>query len=213
MHSKKNIVLGVITFLICLILGYGGIKMLKPQKDEITLPLSTPPDVVESIQYITTRIDTICRDDTTFQVITKEKHYADLINGDTIPRSNEFLPQEEEIISFPPPPVKPDRGRGSVDPPVHKTSYLEPPTMTKEEFQRLLLDPSDNILIGVGNNQVSGHVRISVSGMHSDEAIRPTKVQDVREKLSTETWKDVRVNSVHFNSKGIIDAATVTPIY
>lgn len=238
MQSKKNIVLGVATFLVFLIIGYGVIKILQPQKTEVT---PQPLNIDESGQDADTAMsETIFDDDTISQVVMQENSYDepnyDVMNSSqekTVVREKENAGskttsihieddvktssnKKRNMVSYRD--SKPldkgtgsDFGHGSKDK-GYTTEKVQ--SMTKNEFQSLLRDQNDNILLGVGNEKVSGSVRISVNGMHSDEAVRPTKVQDVREKLYTDTWKDVRVTSVHVDpSTGKIDAATVTPIY
>lgn len=228
--KKKNLLTGAV-FIVCLGAGYGITRMLKPASEEASAP--EEPNI-EHIQYITSQRDTITRGDTILAVITKTRHYADVSNGDTIRRSDETIDVQEEVIDVPTPSPLVDAEEKNVQTrhvdnstasssgshvvdkrtTVTETPKVKPALMSKYDFERLLCNTDDNTLEGVGSEKVSGHVRISVKGMRSDDSNKPSRVGGVRDKLSTGIWSSVKVVSVEADpNTGKIISATVEPVY
>lgn len=207
MLSKKNIALGIVTFLICLILGYEGMKLFVPQEQ-----VAPQPSTEQDIQNVTTELDTNSRGDSNSQVIMVDNVVE---HKELDPKPTPKPIPDPKPVPGPTPDPRPVPKPTPTPDPCPNPEPVKPTVvkMTRTDFQNMLRNQDDNILVGIGNDRVSGNVRISVNNMHSDEPLRPTMVQDVREKLGTETWKNVKVTNVQYDPTGKIVAATVEPIY
>lgn len=190
MKKRKDIVYGALAFVGCLVIGYGGTRLLKSDNPEIV-----PQDTIVVSPEGNEDIDTP----------------KDSISSDTI--KNESKSSNFEDIQ-----EKPSRlGETGNKTKIKKeigTSEPKPALMSKEELESLIRNSSDNSLEGAGNEKTAKFVRITVTGMQPDEPNRPTRVAGVREKLETNTWKSVRVVSVESDPEtGKITSAVVEPIY
>ncbi len=85
--------------------------------------------------------------------------------------------------------------------------------MSKQEFQKLLLTQTDVTLLGGKNPKVAKHIRFTIQNMHSDETIRPDDVLSIRAKIANDIWTSAKVISVDYDNNGLINAATVSPVY
>lgn len=84
--------------------------------------------------------------------------------------------------------------------------------MSAGEFQSLLLNQSDNSLLGGKNPKVARTVYIRTQGMNDGEKA-PGDVLAVREKIANGIWTSARVLSVGYDQSGRINSATIQPVY
>lgn len=206
MQSKKNIVLASVAFVICVTAGFFTTKYLKSNTEE---DIPAPPQERE-IVYDGPVAD---NDTTYYEEDVVADHNTNVVSAqypekpsgpktdNTVPKYKDESPQTDKPVT-----------QIQSEPVVKKENVKA--KMTKAEFQSLLLNSDDNILEGIGNEKVSGNVRISVRNMHADELRKPERAGDVRDKIATDTWRSVRVISVESDPKtGQIISATIEPIY
>lgn len=226
MQSKKKNLLTAAVFIVCLGVGFGITRMLKLASEEAHAPEPVPEPEIDSIKFIS-QGDTIIQADTTLAKKTEGEHDAE--GGDDVDisiRSDEATNVKKDARSVTEEKTKQSQyadnsaasssGSHAADKNVitDEKPKVKPALMNKDDFEKLLRNTDDNTLEGVGSEKVSGHVRISVKGMRSDDPNRPSRVGGVRDKLSTGTWSSVRVLSVEADpNTGKIISATVEPIY
>ena len=84
--------------------------------------------------------------------------------------------------------------------------------MTASEFQSLLLNQNDNTLLGGRNPKVSRYVALKCTGLREDD-FPANDILHVREKIANGIWKSASVTSIGYNEQGLINSATISPIY
>ena len=84
--------------------------------------------------------------------------------------------------------------------------------MSVGEFQSLLLNQSDNSLLGGKNPRVARYVKLTCLGLRDDD-YAAGDIQHVRDKIANGIWKTAIVISVNYNERGQINAATIKPVY
>lgn len=84
--------------------------------------------------------------------------------------------------------------------------------MTAHEFQALLLNQSDNSLLGGKHPNVARNIRLSFEGLREDDK-KPGDILAVREKIAFGIWSSARVIGVNYDENGKIYAAKIQPIY
>lgn len=219
---NKKIIIYAATFLTCLVIGFLVMNALKPiqSEEEITTPQPADTEEEEEEVIVPERIafekaETFTRRETrqgkrrglksdTIMDVTYETRYTGYTLGpDTTIEQQMTRELSKRVVSI----IKED--------PVQKEdkTIVVQPKMTIGQFQALLNNTSDNILEGIGNDNVSGAVRISVrSQKEGGKHVR--NARDVREKIETGLWRSARVVSLgHDESTGIIISAVVEPVY
>lgn len=217
-QNIKNIVIYVVIFVLCLFVGFGVTGLLKPsEKVDIPTPVHVPvpptPDVKEpqyfSFSYNDVRRETHkgnkrgLKSDTIMDVTYEIIYTGYTLDGDTLEKNTEIKELSRKIIRI-------DKEnlikKDTVPTPV-------PARMTVRQFESMLNNLSDNILEGVGNNDVSGAVRITVR-KQKEGGKKVRNVRDVREKIETGLWFHAKVLSLGSDSlSGKIFSAVVEPIY
>lgn len=84
--------------------------------------------------------------------------------------------------------------------------------MSASEFQSLLLNQSDNSLLGGRNPKVALYVSLKCVGLREDD-FPANDIQHVRDKIANGIWKSASVTSVGYNERGQINSATISPVY
>ena len=85
-------------------------------------------------------------------------------------------------------------------------------TMSAGEFQSLLLNQSDNSLLGGKNPKVARTVYIRTQGMNDGEKA-PGDILSVREKIANGIWASANVVNVGYDQSGRINSVTIRPVY
>lgn len=217
--NKKTIIYAA-TFIVCLVIGFFVTNVLKPaptEEDIITpLPaLDTEEEVTVPEKIPFEKAVTFIRREThqgkkrglksdTIMDVTYETCYTGYTLGsDTTIEQQTTRELSKRIVRI----VKEEPAMKEDKPNVAE------PKMTPGQFQALLNNTSDNILEGIGNENVSGAVRISVKNQ-KEGGKRVRNVRDVREKIETGLWRSARVVSLgHNESTGTIISAVVEPVY
>jgi len=223
MNSKKGPIIAALVFLGCLIAGFVVTTELKPEE-----PVDGRGQVEDIIRRVESFCDTVehidpATKDTIIMEICTATLFDDSVTnkGDTIPGigipgeltereigRKVFIADNEPGDGGVGVPTRPTPPRPTPNPvPIHVEPTPVAAKMSTSEFQGLINNTSDNILEGIGNDKVSGHVRISVSGYPDVQ-----RVGGVREKIETGMWKGVRVIRLESDPKtGKIIGATVEP--
>ena len=218
MQQGKRKAIYILTFLTCLIVGFAVAKLIKPdnrepspgQEPELPIPL-----VEEPVRQYFSYADTFVRREThkgwkkglkndTIMNVTYETRYTGcILNGDTTEKKSETKEVSRSIVKI---------DKEDPKPPVEEPKQVLP-RMTNAQFQSLLNSTSDNILEGIGNEDVSGSVRITVRNQ-KEEGKKVRNVRDAREKIETRLWKSARVISLGHNEQtGQIISAVIEPVY
>lgn len=96
--------------------------------------------------------------------------------------------------------------------------YIAPPPpppvigMTASEFQTLLLNLSDNSVLGGKNPKVAKYVHLSFQNLRDGDAA-PGDIQAVRDKIEFGQWTSARVVSVQYDNVGRVNSAVIRPVY
>ena len=187
--KKKNIVITSLLFLVCLGVGFGLTKWATRdnQREEQSVESETTNTPVEVTPVPSAPI-------------------SDTTEPEPTPPKSEPTPPKPEptpittVVKLRPRPVV-------ADDPEPAPKMVE---MTKEEFERMLNDPNDNVLLGTGSEKVSGAVRITAIHLREDEVNKPSDVLGVRQKKEFGIWpKGAKVVSVGRDENGRIISAEV----
>ena len=85
-------------------------------------------------------------------------------------------------------------------------------SMSAGEFQALLLNQSDNSLLGGKHPKVGKSISLSFVGLRDGEK-KPGDILSVREKIAYGIWSSAKVLSVGYDERGKINSARIQPIY
>lgn len=209
--TKKNLAICSSVFGLCLCTAFGVTKLIGLQAEQGT-GLSEPKPLVAVV--------------TEPEPGTKPQEQSSPVENVIQEVGEPTIKEQQKTVSNPSQPsatarvivkeIKEANGPQPIANPKPKVSDIIEPiksNMSPSEFKTLLTNPNDNILLGIGNADVAGNVAISVVNMRSNELIRPSSVQDVRDKLATRTWKSVEVTKVKRDDNGRIISATIQPEY
>ena len=218
--GRNNIVVYTAILVVSLIVGFLVTKVMKPSGESETHivdphgPDPEPTPVKEPFSYtvMSTRRETHksqkrgLKSDTVVDVTYKTVYTGFTLAGDTIEKQTKTNEVSRRIVRI----LKEKE-------PVHEdnddTPKTVPAKLTPGQFQALLNNTSDNTLEGIGSDDVSGAVRITVRNQ-KEGGKKVRNPRDVREKLETGFWRSARVVSIgHDEQTGKITSAVVEPVY
>lgn len=93
------------------------------------------------------------------------------------------------------------------------------PLITKDEFEKKMLNPNDNSLVvarrATDKKTVLAHgFSITIVGMATSEKNLPTDIEGIHDKIHFGIWKSARVIELVYNEKtGQVTKATISPVY
>lgn len=93
------------------------------------------------------------------------------------------------------------------------------PLITKDEFEKKMLNPNDNSLVvarrATDKNTVLAHgFSITIVGMATSEKNLPTDIEGIHDKIHFGIWKSASVIELVYNEKtGQVTKATISPVY
>ena len=220
--GRNNIVVYTAILVVSLIVGFLVTKVMKPSGESETRivepvaddPEPEPTPVEEPFSYTDTftRRETHksqkrgLKSDTVVDVTYETLYTGYTLAGDTIEKQTKTNEVSRRIVRI----LKEKE-------PVHEenddTPKTVPAKLTPGQFQALLNNTSDNTLEGIGSEDVSGAVRITVRNQ-KEGGKKVRNPRDVREKLETGFWRSARVVSIgHDEQTGKITSAVIEPVY
>lgn len=223
--GRNNNVIYAAILVVSMIVGFFVTKLMTPSDEgetriaasESIIPEAEPKEdapVREAFSYTNTftRRETHksqkrgSKSDTVVDV-TYETHYTGYTQaGDTVEKQAKTNEVSRRIVR-----ILKERE------PIHEgnddTPKTVPAKLTPGQFQALLNNTSDNTLEGIGSEDVSGAVRITVRNQ-KEGGKKVRNPRDVREKLETGFWRSARVISIgHDEQTGKITSAVIEPVY
>lgn len=93
------------------------------------------------------------------------------------------------------------------------------PLITKDEFEKKMLNPNDNSLVvarrATDKKTVLAHgFSITIVGMATSEKNLPTDIEGIHDKIHFGIWKSASVIELVYNEKtGQVTKATISPVY
>ena len=93
------------------------------------------------------------------------------------------------------------------------------PLITKDEFEKKMLNPNDNSLVvarrATDKKTVLAHgFSITIVGMATSEKNLPTDIEGIHDKIHFGIWKSAHVIDLVYNEKtGQVTKATISPVY
>lgn len=105
------------------------------------------------------------------------------------------------------------------DSPGPEGAVQKKPLITKDEFEKKMLNPNDNSLVvarrATDKKTVLAHgFSITIVGMATSEKNLPTDIEGIHDKIHFGIWKSARVIELVYNEKtGQVTKATISPVY
>lgn len=84
--------------------------------------------------------------------------------------------------------------------------------MSSVEFQSLLLNQSDNSLLGGQHPKVAKSIALSFEGLRDDDR-KPSDILAIRDKINFGIWSSAKVLRVGYDEKGKINSVRIQPVY